>query len=108
MVYGHFYYPLYALGTQHLGGAVEAALEHRCNEAKCTDVLRGIHAKTKWLRSRDLISQEQDDRLQRLRELRNSTAHPSFQMVIFPWNATGMLRDVAEELGRLFPIPESP
>jgi hypothetical protein len=102
MVYGHLYYPLFALGANHLFGALEAALTLRCAAAGLSDPPSNLAKKIAWLRDNGVISEEQRRKLDLDRVMRNEGAHPKFQTIFPPGMAYTILTSVAEDIDALF------
>ncbi len=106
MVYGHFYYPLFALGSGHVFGALDAALRHRCEVAGVPSPPDTMAKRIVWLHERGFITQSLRVRLDLDRQMRNELAHPRFQTIAPPGFACTILRRVAEDISALY-TPES-
>lgn len=100
MIYGHFYYPLYALGSEQVFRVLEAALAHRCLSLQAPASTRGYHGMLTWLRSKGSLPNFEEWNL--FREMRNIGSHPIAQTLITPMMAFGDLERAVILVDRLF------
>ena len=108
MLYGYFFYPLYALATEQLLRLAETGVSIKCKELGAQDSARTFRSKIEWLKSQGIISQEEAGAWHALRGLRNSASHPRYQMLLPPGPALTMLQRVAANVSKLFEQPSTP
>jgi hypothetical protein len=106
--YGHFFYPLYTLGSEQLYRVVDAAL--RCyRDLGGPRTKRGndptFGTRIQWLRERGVIVEQHAPQWDGFRELRNHTSHAEMQSLFTPGNAYTMLRAVAECVNAIYAPP---
>lgn len=102
MVYGWFFYPLYMLGAEQLTRVGEAAVSHKWDRLDAPDETRSFKSKLDWLRAHGHLSDEEEDRWDRLRQMRNSASHPKRQGIINQAVALGLLESVVRDVNQLF------
>lgn len=107
--YGHFFYPLYTLGSEQLYRVADAAALHRYRDLGGPKTKRGndpaFKARIRWLREHGVIADERAPQWEGFRELRNDSSHPDMQSVFTPGNAYTVLRAVAECVSGLYAPP---
>ena len=106
MVYGWFYYPLYALGEEQIRRVADAACLHRYQglggPVKRNGEPPSFHERIRFLVERGVIPADREELWDGFRELRNLGSHPSFQTLIPPGWAAHSLGVVAEHVNALF------
>jgi len=100
MAYGHFFYPLYSLGTQHLYRALEAAITHRFRMDGGSIETRSLKGKLDWLYKHGRLGDRSE--WEAIRYLRNASSHPDFQHVVPPGMVSFEFRDAAARINGLF------
>ncbi len=109
LVYGWFFYPLYALGEEQLHRVADAAVAHRYRELDGPLGKRGylplLARRIQWLEAEGIIPSDLAPRWNAIRELRNIGSHPDFQMLHPPGDVLTSLKTVAEAVGELFASP---
>jgi hypothetical protein len=107
--YGHFFYPLYTLGSEQLYRVADAAALHRYRDLGGPKTKRGndpaFKARISWLREHGVIADEHAQRWDGFRELRNHASHADMQSIFTPGNAYTMLRAVVECVNALHAPP---
>lgn len=102
MVYGYFFYPLYNLALEQLFRVAEAAVTFKCKELNAPKSRDKFSKKIKWLVSEKIIREEEFNRWDAIRHLRNFASHPKDQTILPPGSATGMMEDIAGQINALF------
>lgn len=102
MVYGWFFYPLYMLGVEQLTRVGEAAVAHKWDRLNAPEQTVTFGARVDWLRARGHLSEEEEERWHRLRQLRNSASHPKRQGIINQAMALALVESVVRDVNRLF------
>jgi hypothetical protein len=102
LLYGYFFYPLYALGQDQLWRVCEAALNERFHQLDGPRNRKRFVDRIKWMRSDGHFSEEQAVWWTAVKDLRNSTSHPAFQTLIAPLELPGDLRRTAHAINCLF------
>jgi hypothetical protein len=102
MVYGYFFYPLYAIGTEQLFRVLEAAINARCKELNIPRSIQKLCAKINWLHENKNISDEFAEQLHVARKARNIVSHPDSQMILTPGNAIGAVKRIAVLISQLY------
>jgi hypothetical protein len=92
MVYGFFFYPLYAIGTEQLYRVIEAAVYHKCKELNVPKKVENYYDKIEWLLKIDAINEEESKRLHVARIARNISSHLESQMIILPFEAINSVK----------------
>jgi hypothetical protein len=109
--YGHFFYPLYTLGSEQLYRVADAAALHRYRDLGGPKTKRGedptFKTRIVWLQQRGVIADEHTSQWEGFRELRNATSHADMQSLFTPGNAYTMLRAVAECVNALYAPPNT-
>ncbi len=100
LLYGWFYYPLYALGAEQMSRVAEAACRHRALELG-SDV-ESFHAAIKVLIEQGVVSGDDIRAWHRIRVLRNQASHPRFQSVIMQPDAVLTVRTALRLVGGLW------
>jgi hypothetical protein len=109
LLYGHFFYPLYTLGSEQLYRVADAAALHRYRDLGGPKTKRSsdpaFKARIGWLREHGVIADERAPQWEGFRELRNDSSHPDMQSVFTPGNAYTVLRAIAECVCALYAPP---
>lgn len=101
MLYGYFFYPLYALANEQLTRVAEAAITHKCQELGAPKKLR-FEEKINWLAAQSVLSEEEKDYWHTVRKMRNEASHPKFQTKLPPGVVLGLLIIFVERINLLF------
>lgn len=107
MAYGYYFYPLYALGTEHLFRAFEAAVTLRAIREGHSKKHAGLTETIRWLTNRGILSQESAAALKPLIVLRNEASHPKHQTILTPGMAIKLLDNIAAEINGLSALPQA-
>ena len=75
MVYGYFFYPLYAIATEQLYRVIEAAIYHKCKELNAPNSIETYNDRIEWLLKQNAITYEESIRLHVARKARNISSH---------------------------------
>jgi hypothetical protein len=107
MLYGFYFYPLFALASEQLFRVADTAALMKCDELgapteQSPRKRRGFSARINWLRGRAILSEDRALRWHALREMRNSASHPVDQTILFPSMALNLLYQIAEDVNYLF------
>ncbi len=102
LLYGYFFYPLYALGQDQLWRVCEVALNEKFKQLEGPRGRKTFVDKIKWMKSEGLFSEEQVVWWTAVKDLRNSASHPAFQTLIAPLELPGDLRRTAHAINCLF------
>ena len=112
LLYGWFYYAIYAMGEHQLRRVADAAVLHRYQQAggppnkkpgpegeqRWPDLMTRVD----WLISAGVIPAEKRDRWDLVRGLRNETTHASIRHLTTPHEALRVLELLAAEIDALF------
>lgn len=102
-LYGYFFYPLFTLGAEQLYRVTEAAAHAKCvqlNAPKKT--LERFVDHIEFLSGTGLISDQDLPIWKFFREMRNASSHAKRQNIHTPNFFIGALREVTEEVNKLF------
>lgn len=113
LLYGWYYYPLYALGEHQLRRVADAAVLHRYQQAggppnKKRDPEDGqarwpdFKRRVEWMIEHGVIPVEKRGRWDAIRELRNETTHASIRYLVMPLDGLNVLDLLAPEIDALF------
>jgi hypothetical protein len=106
MIYGSFFYPLWAVGSERLFAVADAAVAAKYEAEGGTRKLNGrlppYRQRLEWLRDHGTVSDEAFERWDTLRQLRNAAAHPESQSIFPPTHAVAFLTNVAHDIDTLF------
>jgi hypothetical protein len=109
LVYGWFYYPLYALGEEQLHRVADSAVAYRYKELCGPLTKRGympsLATRIRWLTHQGIIPAAMTTRWDAIRKLRNIGSHPNYQMLHPPGAVLETLRIVAQQVTALFANP---
>jgi hypothetical protein len=107
LVYGWFFYPLYALGDEQLHRVADAAILCRYAQLGGPVIARSgrppnFARRLRWLLDQGHISKHLERRWQAIRELRNLGSHAECQWLQMPMGSVSTLRILAVEINALF------
>lgn len=102
LLYGYFYYPLYALGQDQLWRVCEAALTEKAQQLGAPKSHKRFAERIRWMHSEGHFSDEQVVWWTAAKDLRNIASHPVFQTLTTPLELTGDLRRTAHAINCLF------
>jgi hypothetical protein len=102
-VYGILFYPLYTICAEQLTRVAEAAIKHRSASIPGCKTTMSFDGRIKLLRSVGVIDQNDSDRWDCLRQMRNSACHLEDQSILMPGDAKDLIGLLAEQINRLFP-----
>lgn len=102
MLYGYFFYPLYALGQDQLWRVCEAALTEKFDQLGGPRGRKTFASRIEWMKSEGLLSDEQVVWWTATKDLRNTASHPAFQTLVAPLELAGDLRRTAHAINCLF------
>jgi hypothetical protein len=110
LMYGWFFYPLYALGDHELHRVADAAVRCRYEQASGppdprTGLPPSFKARLRWLADRGIVRSEVVSRWDAIRELRNEGSHAEFAHIAMPLDALRSLEILATEINALFETP---
>ena len=117
LLYGWFYYAIYAIGEHQLRRVADAAVLHRYQQAngpanqqrgpegepRWPDLMSRVH----WLISTGIIPTEKRARWDLIRDLRNETTHASIRHLTTPHEAMRVIERLAPRSTR-FSRPSAP
>lgn len=105
MLYGCFFYPLFALGADQLLRVAESAVTHKC-------LIRGLAKKSvryeiklQKLKDFNYLTKDEYDEWELLRKIRNEYSHSKIQTVFPAFEAISILKNVTDKINRLFQNP---
>lgn len=102
MVYGYYFYPLYAIAVEQLFRIVDAAIFHKCKEMGSPNSIKTLEKRIDWLLEKNAITKEEFDRLHVARQARNIASHPESQMILPPGPAIGILTNIAKIINIIY------
>ena len=102
LVYGFFFYPLYALGMEQVFRVTEAAVTHKCEGMGAPKSAHSYERKIQWLIEQGVIPKAKEDVWHAVRKLRNMASHPAQQTFVPPGVAITALARAAEEIKSLY------
>lgn len=98
MLYGCFFYPLFTLASEQLLRAGEASVTLRCRALDAPAAVKSFFDRIRWLRERAVLTEETESLWHSVRKLRNDASHPTYQMIVLPGMAIGLLERMAAEI----------
>jgi hypothetical protein len=101
LVYGWFFYPLFAIADDHLHRAADLAVKIRVEQEGGNGELP-LKARLDWLVDRGLISAEESRRWGGVRQIRNIGAHPDFVTLRMPSDVRRSIEVLGELIDDLF------
>ena len=102
LLYGYFFYPLYALGTEQLVRIAEAAISFKCKTLQAAPTFRTFEKKIDFLADNHVISQQEREGWHAIRKFRNEVSHPKNQTILPPGSAIGLLEYITDKINILF------
>lgn len=102
LLYGYFFYPLYAIGQDQLWRVCEAAISEKFRQLDGPRGRKAFALKIDWMHEGGFLSDEQKVWWSATKDLRNSASHPAFQTLITPLELPGDLRRTAHAINCLF------
>jgi hypothetical protein len=102
MVYGYFFYPLYALAVEQLFRVAEAAVSMKCKSLGAPEKLWKFQDTLKYLVDRKVITEHDRSEWDAIRGLRNEASHPKQQTILPPGLAASLLARMADRINSLF------
>lgn len=105
MLYGCFFYPLFALGTDQLMKVAESAVTHKCLIHGLAKKTARYEIKLQKLRNYNYLTADEHDNWENLRKLRNEFSHSKMQNIFPPFEAMSFLKSITEKINQLFQNP---
>jgi hypothetical protein len=105
LLYGWFYYPLYALGDDQLHRVAERAVAYRAKQVGAPSNVRNFKDRIDWLGERGVIPSKDVRRWHAIRGVRNEGTHPDFQRLAPPSWSIETLMIVAEAIDQVLGFP---
>ena len=102
MTYGYYYYPIFTAAAEQLFRILESSVSHVCKIVDCPTSIRTYYSKIDWLTQQGIIGNDEKDRWDSSRQLRNSRSHPEHQMILTPGSTIGLLSSITDEINSLF------
>lgn len=102
MLYGCFFYPLFALGTDQLFRVAESAVTHKCSIRNLAKKSARYEIKLQKLKDSGYLTATEHEEWEYLRKMRNEFSHSKIQTVFPAFEAISILRNVADKINRLF------
>lgn len=102
MIYGFFFYPLYALGVEQLARIAEAALTFKCQQIKAPNSISSFKEKIGFLCEKKIITEAEKESWDGMRKFRNESSHPKDQNILPPGMAIKILFDIARRINDLY------
>ncbi|UTW51908.1 hypothetical protein KFF05_00445 [bacterium SCSIO 12827] len=102
VVYGWFFYPLFAVGCEQLFIVHEAAVIHRCKDVGAPKKAKSFAEKIDWLIGNGFLTESRRVQWTAVRQLRNSAAHKKNQSIFDPTMAVRNVEIAAELINELF------
>lgn len=112
LLYGWFFYAIYAIGEHQLRRVADAAVLHRYQQAGGQPNKKrdpdgeprwpDLMSRVDWLVANDIIPAEKRARWDSIRDLRNETTHASIRHLTPPHEALRVLYLLAPEIDALF------
>jgi hypothetical protein len=102
LLYGYFFYPLYALGGEQLFRLAETAVNSKCNALGIPAEKMSLRKRVDKLIQRGIIPEQEKVLWSSFWKVRNRTSHPSDQMLVPPGDMIQNLWFVAEKINGWF------
>lgn len=102
MIYGWFFYPLYTLGIEQLSRVAEAAISYKCKSLNAPTSVDTFTKKVNWLARNSVIPENEKDKWDSVRRLRNLASHLESQTILTPGFVARMLEKLTERINSLF------
>lgn len=105
MLYGWFFYPMFALGEEQLYRVLEAAVRARYRQIGGEQRSPRFEAALKLLIEKDVIPEQDSERWDAARKLRNAGSHREEHQALPPGTILRHLEVAAHDINRLFARP---
>ena len=105
MLYGCFFYPLFALGADQLFRVAESAVTHKCLINALAKKSARYEVKLQKLKDANYLTATEHDEWEVFRKMRNELSHSKIQTVFPAFEAISILRNVTDKINRLFQTP---
>lgn len=105
MLYGCFFYPLFALGTDQLLRVAESAVTHKCLLHCLAKKTARYEIKLEKLKDFNYLTTNEHNDWEILRKIRNEFSHSKIQTLFPPFEAVWFLKNVADKINKLFQNP---
>ena len=102
LVYGWFFYPLYALGDEQLHRVADAAVLHAYRQREGPEPPPSFAKRLAWLIAEGYIDASLEQRWTAIRELRNLGSHATTPTIHMPGSAITSMKILAKEIDALF------
>lgn len=102
MLYGCFFYPLFALGADQLLRVAESAVTHKCLIRGLAKKSARYEIKLQKLKDAGYLTADEYDEWDLLRKMRNESSHSKIQTVFPAFEAISILKNIAGKINRLF------
>lgn len=102
LVYGWFFFPMFLFGEDHLHRVLETAVKTRYAELGGPRQRPSFKHAIDWLIERKVIPQEDEERWEGARRMRNIASHPERQGAMAPGTVLRRLTETAHDINRLF------
>lgn len=102
LIYGYFYYLLYALGVGHLCRTAEAAITYKYESVNGPQKNQTFKSRIDWLANKTIIPRSKFKSWHYIREIRNYLSHPEFEIPFPADMAIQFLGDIAQIVNTLF------
>lgn len=111
LLYGWFFYPLYALGDEQLHRVADTAVLYAYRRHGGPEPGSGppnFHRRLQWLFKHGKIDKSVETRWSAIRALRNFGSHAEMVRIAMPIDALRTLQILGEEIDKLFARPQPP
>lgn len=105
MLYGCFFYPLFALGADQLLRVAESAVTHKCLIRTLAKKNTRYEIKLQKLKDDKCLTVTEYSEWEILRRLRNEYSHSKIQTVFPPFEAISILKNITDKINLLFQTP---
>ena len=102
LLYGYYFYPLFALGIDQLYRVAESAITHKCVNLSLTNKDSSYRKKLNQLKKHKIIDKDEFRKWESFRELRNLYTHSTSQSLYPHWEADFTLKSITKEINSLF------
>ncbi len=102
LIYGYFFYPLYALGAEQLFRVAEAAMTFKIKQLGAKTERMRFEKKIEYLVLNQVISAQKAEAWHDIRQLRNAASHLNIQSLFDSGDAIFILRFIADKVNSLF------
>lgn len=102
MLYGCFFYPLFALGADQLLRVAESAVTHKCLISNLAKKSARYEIKLQKLKDANYLTEDEYNEWELLRKIRNEYSHSKIQTVFPAYEAISILKNVTDKINQLF------